>query len=80
MKNIKIKDKELLIMMAFRYALGGRTYAVSYIVGIILDNWDKFDDSRKEQFKREILEHERLYDNLGDDCDKQQWYKIVKKE
>jgi hypothetical protein len=80
MKNFKIKDKELLIMMAFRYALGRRTYVVSYIVGIILDNWDQFDDSRKKQFKSEILEHERLYDNLGHDCDKQQWYKIVNKE
>lgn len=76
---MKIKDEELLIKMAFRYALGRRTYVVQYIVGIILDNWDEFDSARQEQFKREIFEHEKLY-GLGDYCDRNEWYKITNHE
>ena len=71
------KDYELLLMMAFRYALGCRTYAVSFIVKEILDNWDNFSEARQQQFKREIEEHERLYDGLGHDCDKGEWHKIL---
>jgi len=76
---MKIKDEQLLVMMAFRYALGRKTYVVSNIVDLILDSWDEFSRQRQDQLKREILEHEELYGNLGHECDKKCWYKIVNK-
>ena len=78
--NFKItEDYGLLLMMAFRYALGRKTYVVQFIVGEILDNWDNFSKERQEQFKKEILEHAELYGNLGHDMDEREWYKILKK-
>lgn len=80
MSKYKITDDyQLLLMMAFRYALGRRTYVVSFIVKEILDNWGVFSDSRKAQFKKEINEHLELYGNLGDDIDVSEWNKILKK-
>lgn len=73
------RDYELMLMMAFRYALGRRTYVVSYIVDEILTNWENLDKSRQEQIKREIIEHEEMFNSLGDDCDKSEWYKIINK-
>ena len=77
MKYKITKDYELLLMMAFRYALGRRTYVVSYIVDELLANWHNFSAERREQFKREIREHKELFGNLGHDMDEQQWNKIL---
>lgn len=80
MKNYKVtNDYELMLMMAFRYALGRQTYVVHFIVENILDNWDVFSDARKRQFKREINEHKEIFGNLGHDMDEAEWNKILNK-
>jgi|JTFP01.1.fsa_nt_gb hypothetical protein len=74
------EDDELVLFCAFRYALGRRTYVVSAIVEIILENWEKFSPERQEQFKKEILEHKKLCGDLGDACDEDSWNRILQKD
>jgi hypothetical protein len=77
--DIKISDKWLALMCIFRYSLGRKTYMASHAVSEILSNWNTLDSHSRKQIGREILEHERMFGNLGDDCDRQQWYKIIDK-
>jgi hypothetical protein len=73
-------DDELVLFCAFRYALGRRTYVVSAISDLILENWEKFSSEKQEQFKKEILEHRELCGDLGDDCDEASWNRILHKD
>jgi hypothetical protein len=72
-----LDDDRLVLICAFRYALGRMTYVVGVVVEIIHKNWDKFDDSTKGLFSREILEHQRMFNSLGHDCDTRDWMSIV---
>lgn len=71
-----IQIDENILVYAFRYALGRRTYAPTEIVKSILKNWDNLSIITKELFKDEIKE---AYD-LGDRCDQDEWKKIIFKE
>lgn len=73
------EDDELVLFCAFRYALGRRTYVVSSVSNIILENWGKFTPHRQEQFKKEILEYKELCGDLGDACDEASWNRILQK-
>ena len=77
-KKIVLKDKELILLCAFRYALGRKSYVVSYIVEEIINNWEYFHRSKKLQFKQEIKDYKELYGNLGMNCDEAEWNKILK--
>lgn len=77
---IQIKDPELILSCAFRYALGRRTYVVSAVVDDILSNWNEIHSSTKERFKKEIIEHKNLYGDLGMSCDEAEWNIILNKE
>jgi len=46
----------IVLFMAFRYALGRKTYAVSLVVDEIIDRWETLDDVDKKQYKKEIQE------------------------
>jgi len=74
---IEIKDRGLILMCAFRYALGRRTYVVSSVVDELIANWKNFDPSRREQYQREIKEHKDMFGNLGMDCDESEWNRIL---
>ena len=69
---MKFKDPNLILMCAFRYALGRRTYIVSSVVEELILNWDYLEDLDKLFFKREIKENNNL-----SNIDKEQWYKIL---
>lgn len=71
-------DESIILSCAFRYALGRRTYVVSTIVNKILDSWDDIPQHSRDRFCKEIKEHEEMWD-LGDNCDKAEWYKIIQK-
>ncbi len=73
-------NKNTILIYAFRYALGRRTYAVSDVVEALIENWDSLDKYSKELIKKEIKLHEKCYGNLGMECDKEQWYKILELE
>ena len=74
---MKIFDKDLILICAFRYALGRRTYVVGTVVDEIVNNWDLLSLRSQALYQREIKEHEKQYGNLGMDMDKEQWYKIL---
>ena len=71
---INFKEPEFVLLCAFRYALGRRSYAVGMIVEEIMSNWDVLDDSKKKLIQDEIREA----DSLGMECDKEQWNRILK--
>jgi hypothetical protein len=75
--KITLNDPWLALMCMFRYSLGRRTYMVSHTVTEIFNNWEILDLHSKQKLVDEILEHERLFDSLGDECDKNEWYKII---
>lgn len=73
------KDDIDILIYAFRYALGRRTYAVGTVVDIIMDNWGELPANTIELIVREIREHLAIYGNLGMECDKAQWFRIIDK-
>ena len=77
MGNIKFKDKELVLLCAFRYALGRRTYIVSMIVKEIINNWNNIIPELQSKLKYEIINYKETYTNLGMECDEVQWNKIL---
>jgi hypothetical protein len=82
MKNLKLElsdiDKELMLICAFRYALGRRTYIVSSIAQIIKNNWNNLPVERKEFFKNEIREA-IAHNDIGDPfIDKPTWNEILR--
>lgn len=74
------KITEDILIYAFRYALGRKTYAVSVMCELLKENWDKLADHTKDSIKKEIISHEELYGDLGHDCDKDEWYSLLKYE
>ena len=60
MKNLPVDitdiDKEILLICAFRYALGRQSYVVGAICKILIMNWDNFPKERRQFFKNEIRE------------------------
>lgn len=71
-------DQDILLFCAFRYALGRRTYVVSTIIEIILENWDNIPVNRQEMFKSEIREAISK-NNAGSKYDVEEWGKILKR-
>jgi len=80
MDKIQFSDSKVVLVCAFRYALGRRTYVVSTLVEEILNNWELLDNHTKNLMKREIVEHKELFGNLGMSCDEDEWKKILDKE
>lgn len=70
---MKFKDPELVLLSAFRYALGRSTYIVSTIVDDVITNWNELDIYSQERIQKEIRES----DYLGMDCDETEWQKIL---
>ncbi len=65
------------LIYAFRYALGRKTYAVSDVCDEIKKYWNVLAPHKKSLIRKEIKEHERLYGDLGHDCDRKNWYEIL---
>lgn len=70
-------DLDFLIgCCAFRYCLGRSSYAVSWCVEAILNNWDKFSRSSQYNIYREIC-MAKDENRLGMEMDAAEWKKIV---
>lgn len=75
-----------MVLAAFRYCVGRRTYIVRECVEWLFVNWPEFSDSIKELIKKELEElfdQDDLYRNgggdyraLGDDCDRWEWERV----
>lgn len=65
-----------LIIYAFRYALGRRSYVVSDVVSALADLWDKLKYNQKVTIRNEIMR--ALEENkAGDSIDRDLWKTII---
>ena len=75
---IKIRNDELgdLIICAFRYALGRKTYITNTIAELIIKYKDELSTSDTEVIKRDI---KRAFDmnNYGMEMDKKEWQRVL---
>lgn len=78
MKSDMPEDIELIILGAFRYAMGRRSYIVSTTANFIMNNIDLVPKGFRRLMIDEITMGEQgdFYYQLGDECDKQQWLKL----
>lgn len=84
---IKIEDKpelelnrmdfRLLILSAFRYALGRMTYIVPVVANVIRDSKDRLDSQAIDLIIQEIEEAEKR-NGLGMECDIEVWLRLKK--
>lgn len=69
-------DFNLIVLSAFRYALGRMTYIPSVVVSFIKDNWGLLDRRAQETIHKEIKDAiER--NEAGMDIDQQEWEKLL---
>ena len=74
-------DLNDLIVCAFRYALGRRTYIVHTISEIIKSNFSALD-SRTIEVMLQDIERQHEYEKVGidkafgDDCDRERWMEV----
>jgi len=75
--HIKINKDELYLFLvsAVRYALGCRTYIVSWTCKIVRKYKSYLTDSELQVLIRNIKEQEKW--GYGMDCDRQDWIKLV---
>lgn len=71
-------NAQLVVTAAVRYALGRQTYIVSAIVEWVLDNWSCLTPKTIHCMIGDI-ERQRSEGSLGDECDANQWERILKK-
>lgn len=70
-------DYEQIVISAERYALGRTTYIVELTVKYILNEIE--NDKLSDRCLDVIAEDIRSTKNLGMDCDKEQWIKLLDK-
>lgn len=78
---------DLMVLAAFRYCLGRRTYIVSDCAGWLTQQWENFTPSVQVIIERELREaakedaQEResggKFRPLGDDCDRSSWLRVL---
>lgn len=69
-----------ILIFAVRYAIGRKTGAVTRLVDWILEEWERISNEEREFIVKEILEYERLYGNLGQEWNRELWYRIINKQ
>ena len=67
MKQILVEP--IILLFAFRYALGRMTYAPAVVIGSIIENVEGFRTEHLKNMVNEIYET----DSLGSDYDKYKW-------
>ena len=72
------EDMDLIVLCAFRYALGRRSYIVSTVADFITNNIDLVPKNFRDLMVDEITmgENNEYFYSLGDDCDKVTWLKL----
>jgi hypothetical protein len=70
----------VMMISAFRYALGRRTPIVSRTVDMILTNWDKFTPIDKDLMVKEIFEYKKDFGTIGSKYDELDWNRIVERQ
>jgi hypothetical protein len=78
-----------MIIAAFRYCLGRRTYVVSDCADWITQNWESFPERCQQVIRRDLDEafakddaerqerpEQSSWWTLGHDCDRQEWERV----
>ena len=73
-----MNDYHFLIICAFRYCLGRKTYVVSWICEIIEKEWSKLSKNDKQLIIKEIIAYKEIWNFT--EMDKFSWDKILKLE
>ena len=73
--NGKASDISAMFVSAERYALGRRTYIVSWTCEIIINNMHLLTEKDKQVIMHDILEQEKY--GYGNECDKQEWLRLL---
>ena len=69
-------DDRLILVCAFRYALGRQTYVVDYVASCLQKHWHELSKGDRSLIIREIGEAiER--GQAGHDCDVRQWRALI---
>ena len=74
---INLRDPEIILSCAFRYALGRKTYIVGTVVNEIVNNWDAIHKETRKRLQKEIKEYKEKFGDLGMECDEKEWQKIL---
>ena len=67
---------EDMVVYAFRYTLGRKTYSVDIVSTYLIENWHRFKQHTKEQIIKEIEDAIKKGD-AGMDMDVQSWKRIL---
>ena len=71
-----MKDLDLIMVCAFRYAIGRRTYITSTVSDFLLYHWDQLTKNMKKHIKEQI--QKAIEDGeAGDQCDIDSWERIL---
>ena len=76
--TVRTDDDVLILIAAFRYALGRATYITDTVASFILHNWDQLNDNEKKLIVREILDAKDRGE-VGQDCDWHSWKRILRR-
>ena len=71
--KIDNSDLRLLMIAAFRYSLGRRTYMPSFVADLIMKNYHVFNEKDLERFIEEVNKKR----DLGESCDIETWGELV---
>ena len=74
--KVQNPDDALVLLAAFRYALGRQTYIVDYVVDFIVNNWDELEASDRNLIIKEILDAKDK-GHIGQDCDWKSWQRVL---
>ena len=75
-KGFEFNRPDIVMVCAFRYALGRSTYVTSMMADEIIINWDILEEFQKTQIKDDIR-HAIKHNMAGMDCDVRSWKKIL---
>ena len=76
--QIKIQQRDILdiLIYAFRYALGRSSYAVSTVIGVIIENAQNLTDSDLKLYIQEIKEAIKI-EHCGMEMDCRSWQRLA---
>lgn len=76
--TIPKKYEEDILIYAFRYVLGRRSYAISIMQDILTMNWEDLSDNTKDLIKKEIIENKAIWETIGNlTIDESGWSKFL---
>lgn len=77
--KVPLRDFQMMLLSAFRYSLGRKTYMSGVCVEWLEKYWDRMPKQYKEQIRNDIA-HAIKHGLAGSDCDVAEWKKLLEKE